>query len=67
MNFVEDKEEKKVNSFRIRLGLLEPEEDMFSMLEKELSLPAKRIEAGTNLKLGLREKMILSPLIGQIL
>ncbi len=67
VNFVEDKEEKKVNSFRIRLGLLEPEEDMFSMLEKELSLPAKRIEAGTNLKLGLREKMILSPLIGQIL
>jgi hypothetical protein len=67
VNFVEDKEKKKVNSFRIRLGLLEPEEDMFSQLKEKLSLPAKGIEAGLTSKLGLREKMILSPLIGQIL
>jgi Tfp pilus assembly PilM family ATPase len=67
VNFVEDKEKKKVNSFRIRLGLLEPEEDMFRQLQEKLSLPAKGIETGLTSKLGLREKMILSPLIGQIL
>jgi Tfp pilus assembly PilM family ATPase len=67
VNFVEDKEKKKVNSFRVRLGLLEPEEDMFMQLKERLSLPAKGIEAGLTSKLGLREKMILSPLIGQIL
>jgi Tfp pilus assembly PilM family ATPase len=67
VNFVEDKEKKKVNSFRIRLGLLEPEEEMFSQLKEKLSLPAKGIEAGLTSKLGLREKVILSPLIGQIL
>jgi hypothetical protein len=67
VNFVEDKEKKKVNSFRVRLGLLEPEEEMFSQLKEKLSLPAKRIEEGLTSKLGLREKTILSPLIGQIL
>ena len=67
VNFVEDKEKKKVNSFRIRLGLLEPEEEMFSQLKERLSLPAKGIEEGLTSKLGLRETMILSPLIGQIL
>ncbi len=67
VNFVEDKEKKKVSSFRVRLGLLEPDEDMFRQLKEKLSLPAKGIEAGLTSKLGLREKMILSPLIGQIL
>ena len=67
VNFVEDKEKKKVNSFRIRLGLLEPGEDMFRQLQERLSLPATGIEAGLTSKLGLREKRILSPLIGQIL
>jgi hypothetical protein len=67
VNFVEDKEKKKVNSLRVRLGLLEPEEDMFSQLKEKLPLPAKGIEADLTSKLGLREKMILSPLIGQIL
>jgi hypothetical protein len=67
VNFVEDKEKKKVSSLRIRLGLLEPEEGMFQQLEEKLSLPAKGIEAGLATKLGSREKMMLSPLIGQIL
>jgi hypothetical protein len=67
VNFVEDKEKIKVNSFRVRLGLLEPEEDMFRQLQEKLSLPAKGIEAGLTSKLGSRERMILSPLIGQIL
>jgi len=67
VNFVEDKEKKKVNSFRVRLGLLEPEEDMFLQLKEKFPLRAKVIEAGLTSKLGLREKTILSPLIGQIL
>ncbi|NIM59772.1 MAG: hypothetical protein GTO16_12660 [Candidatus Aminicenantes bacterium] len=67
VNFVEDKEKKKVNALRIRLGLLETEEEMFRQLQEKLSLPAKGIEVGLNSKLGSREKMILSPLIGQIL
>jgi hypothetical protein len=67
VNFVEDKEKKKVNSLRIRLGLLESEEGMFQQLEEKLPLPAKGIETGLALRLGSREKVMLSPLIGQIL
>jgi hypothetical protein len=67
VNFVEDKEKKKVNSLRIRLGLLEQEEGIFRQLEEKLSLPAKGIEAGLDLRLGSKEKVMLSPLIGQIL
>ena len=67
INFIEDKEKKKINSLWVRLGLLEPEEEMFAHLKEKLSFPVKTIEGCLASGLGLREKKILSPLIGQIL
>ena len=66
VNFVEDREKKKIQSFWVRLGLLE-EEGMLSHLQERSSLPVTGIESCLTAKLGLREKKILSPLIGQIL
>jgi hypothetical protein len=65
VNFVEDKEKKKIQSFWVRLGLLE-EEGMLSHLQERSFLPVTGIESCLTAKLGLREKKILSPLIGQI-
>ncbi len=67
VNFVEDREKKEVHSIWVRLGLWEQEEEMFSQLQEKLSFPAKGIEACLASELGLREKKILSPLMGQIL
>lgn len=65
VNIVEDREKKKIQSFWVRLGLLE-EEGMLSHLQERSSLPVTGIESCLTAKLGLREKKILSPLIGQI-
>lgn len=67
VNFIEDKEKAKVQSFCVRLGLWEHGEDMFSELEKELPFPVTEIEAQESPGLGWRERKILSPLLGQIL
>jgi len=67
VNFIEDREKKKINSFWIRMGLVSPEEEMFSILRERLSLPLKGVEASGVSGLNFREKQILSPLIGQIL
>jgi len=66
VHFIEDKEERKIQSFWLRVGLLEGEEEMISSLQKKASFPITRIESSLTEKLGLREKKILSPLIGQI-
>ncbi len=65
VNFIEDKEEKKIQSSWIRLGILD-ERGMLSQLQKNLSFPVKGIDSCITGELGLREKKILSPLIGQI-
>lgn len=65
VNIIEDREKKKIQSFWVRLGLLE-EEGMLSHLQERSSLPVTGIESCLTAKLGLREKKILSPLIGQI-
>lgn len=65
VNFVEDREKRKIQSFWVRLGLLE-EERILSQLQERSSLPVTRIESRLTEKIGLREKKILSPLIGQI-
>jgi hypothetical protein len=65
VNFVEDKEKRKIQSFWVRLGLLE-EERILSRLQERSSLPVTGIESRMTAKIGLREKKILSPLIGQI-
>lgn len=67
LNFIEDKEKKKIHSIWVRLGLLETEEDIFSHLKEKLSSPPVGIEVCLGTELGLKERKILSPLIGQIL
>ncbi len=65
VNFVEDRERRKIQSFWVRLGLLE-EEKILSQMQERSSLPVTGIESRLTAKIGLKEKKILSPLIGQI-
>jgi Tfp pilus assembly PilM family ATPase len=67
VNFVEDREKAKVHSLSIRVGLLESSEKILSLLKERLSFPLKGIESRLDAELGLQEKKILSPLLGQIL
>lgn len=67
VNFIEDREKKKIDSVRIRLGTANQKEEILSGLREHLSLPLKGIEASLASKLNFRESQILSPLIGQIL
>lgn len=66
-NFVEDREKRRIASFWIRLGLLDSEEEIFSLLDGGVPFPFNRIESSLEFRLSLREKRILSPLIGQLL
>ncbi len=65
VNFVEDREKRKIQSFWVRLGLHE-EGRILSQLQERSSLPVTGIESRLTAKIGLRQKKILSPLIGQI-
>ena len=65
VNFVEDREKRKIQSLWVRLGLFE-EEKVLSQLQERSSLPVTGIESRLTAKIGLKEKKILSPLIGQI-
>ena len=65
VNFVEDKEKKKIQSFWVRVGQFK-EEGILSRLRERSSLPVAGIESCLTAKIGLREKKILSPLIGQM-
>ncbi len=65
VNFVEDREKKKIQSFWVRVGQFK-EEGILSHLRERSSLPVAGIESCLTAKLGLREKKILSPLIGQM-
>lgn len=67
INFIEDKERIKIHSFWVRLGLLETEQEISSHLKEKLPFSLRGIEECLTLELGLKEKKILSPLIGQIL
>jgi hypothetical protein len=65
VNFVEDREKRKVQSLCVRLGLFEEEKVLYQLQERS-SLPVTGIESRLTAKIGLKEKKILSPLIGQI-
>lgn len=67
VNFVEDREKEKVQSFRVRLGLLEEGEEMFSRLQEKLPFPLAEIDVELAAECDLKERRILAPLIGQIL
>jgi len=66
VNFIEDKEKRKIKSFWIRLGILGSDEDLFDWLREKLVLPLHRIETGLPGKMTSRENRILAPLLGQI-
>ncbi len=66
VHFMEDKEERKVQSLCFRSGLMR-ENQIFSVLREKAPLPLTGIESRLSDSLGVREKKILSPLIGQIL
>jgi Tfp pilus assembly PilM family ATPase len=65
-NFVEDKEKRIVNSLFVRIGLLEGEDKIFSLLEEKLRLPVHPIESFLKFSHSRDLKRMLSPLIGQI-
>jgi len=67
VNFVEDREKKKIDSYWIRLGTRSPEEGLVSALRERLSLPLQGVETLMPKELDFYEKRMLSPLIGQIL
>ena len=67
VNFIEDKEDRKISSLLIRYGMLESEDKVFTGLRERLSLPVKDIETSFALNLPMKEKKILFPLIGQLL
>lgn len=66
-NFIEDREKRKIRSLWVRLGLMETEEDIFPRLKEKLPFPLKGVETCLSSELSLKEKKILSPLIGHIL
>jgi Tfp pilus assembly PilM family ATPase len=66
-NFVEDREKKKINTFWVRLGIVNPEEEILPILKERLAVPLKAIEALPTSGFNFHESQILSPLIGQIL
>ena len=67
LHFIEDKERKKLQRLWLRLGLLQDGEEIFSQLKERLGLPLMGIESCLETGLSLRERKILSPLVGQVL
>ncbi len=67
VNFVEDREKKRVQSFWVRLGLLKQGSELPSLLREKFPFPLTEIDVGQAAGLGDKESKILSPLIGQIL
>lgn len=67
VSFIQDREKEKINSLWIRVGIADPGGEILSLLREKLSLPLKGADAFLSQKLSLREKQILSPLVGKIL
>ncbi len=67
VNFIEDRDKKRIGCIIIRLGLLGKREEMFVGLKEKLHYPLKKIESYLDFNIPLKEKEILSPLIGQLL
>lgn len=67
VNFIEDREKKRVKSFWVRLGLLEKAAESASLLREKSPFGLMEMDAAKASGLGEKERKILSPLIGQIL
>ena len=66
-NFIEDKENRKISSLIIRLGVLGSDTEILQKLKVKLDIPIQTIESSVKLKIPSFEKRILAPLIGQVL
>jgi len=66
-NFIEDKENRKISSLIIRLGVLSSDTEILQKLKERLDIPIHTIESAVKLKIPSFEKRILAPLIGQVL
>ena len=67
VNFVEDREKRRVQFFWARLGFLEKATESFSLLREKSPFPLMEMDAAEGSGLSERERKILSPLIGLIL
>ncbi|MFQ6068939.1 MAG: type IV pilus biogenesis protein PilM [Candidatus Aminicenantales bacterium] len=66
INFIHDKEGKKIDSLWIRVALIDPEGEVFSRLKERLVLPLKGMDSFLPSDLSSRERQILAPLAGSI-
>lgn len=67
INFIQDKEKKRVGELLIRLALADPAGEALSILREKLGVPFKGFDAFLPSELTLREKLILAPLVGKVL
>lgn len=67
VNFIEDKEKQKIKSLMIRMALIDPVGEAQSILKERLTLPFQDMNASLPDELSLREKQILSPLLGNVI
>jgi hypothetical protein len=67
IQFIADKENKRLASVWLRLGILQTADGLFEHMEERLALPLRRIESLSSHLSGESENQrILAPLIGQV-
>lgn len=66
-HFLEDTEKTEIRTLYVRLGFLSAVEKMYARLEEQLPFSLKRIDLSQVERLNVKEREILSPLVGQIL
>lgn len=67
VNFIEDKEERKISCYWVRFGVFESGDDALGILRDQCRCPVNPIESALSYQLPSLDKKLLSPLIGQIL
>jgi hypothetical protein len=67
VNFIEDKEKRKITSLWVRFGLFEPRKEALAFLSDRCGCPVNPIEAAVSSQISSSNMKLLSPLIGQIL
>jgi len=66
VNFIEDRESRKIETLWIRLGILESEASVLDALKSSFSLDIKKVDDIIGNRLDPEEKKMFSPLLGQI-
>ena len=67
IQFIADKENKRLASVWLRLGILQTTDSLFERMEERLALPLRRIESLSSHLGGEGDNgRILAPLIGQV-